>query len=400
VQNEFTNERRSQRAGVRPGRAQRVCAAPFWAGAVALLIASAAGCGDGGDAGATPSPTSQQPASPSSNPSAPANPETAPPAAADPPATSNPDPALPASESPMGMVPLDPTPAPMAGNGEDNAPEDGDDGAPDDSAPDGNDDAPPSEEPPADDTSTDPDEPPADDTPEPEPTPEPPVFAPCPSDGSPCRIMPLGDSITFGIGARTPLMDQGGYRMELFRMARADGHALTFVGRQVNGPATVANQAFPQGHEGYPGATINDGNNQLANRVDGAVAAADPDIVLLMIGTNDVNGNINNPPDDLRNLINQITNGAPDALLVVAQIVPTRTAGTNTRVQAYNATVADLVRESAAAGKHVTGVDMFSAFTANPNFGTALLNDNLHPNDAGFVVMAQTWYPAIEAALR
>jgi lysophospholipase L1-like esterase len=358
-------------------------------------MANAAGCGDGGDAGVTPSPMSQQPAPPSSNPLAPANPQTTPPAMAadNPPAASNPDPALPASESPMGSVPLDPTPAPMAGDGEDSTPED--------SAPDDNDDAPPSEEPPADDTPDDPADPPADDTdpPVPEPTPEPPAFAPCPSDGSPCRIMPLGDSITFGIGARTPLTDQGGYRMELFRMARADGHALTFVGRQVNGPMTVANQAFPQGHEGYPGATINDGNNQLANRVDAAVGAADPDIVLLMIGTNDVNGNINNPPDDLRNLINQITNGAPDALLVVAQIVPTRTAGTNTRVQAYNTTVADLVRESAAAGKHVTGVDMFSAFVANPNFATALLNDNLHPNDAGFVVMAQTWYPAIEAAL-
>jgi lysophospholipase L1-like esterase len=188
--------------------------------------------------------------------------------------------------------------------------------------------------------------------------------------------------------------------MELFRRARADGHPITFVGRQANGPMNVANEAFPTAHEGYPGATINDGNNQLANRVDAAVAATNPDIVLLMIGTNDVNGNVNNPPDDLRNLINQITNGAPDALLVVAQIVPTRTAGTNTRVQAYNDTVANLVRESAAAGRHVELVDMFSAFVNDPNFATALLNDNLHPNDAGFVVMAQTWYAAIEGVLR
>ena len=187
--------------------------------------------------------------------------------------------------------------------------------------------------------------------------------------------------------------------MELFRQARADGHAITFVGRQLNGPTNVAGELFPRGNEGYPGATINDGDNQLANRVEAAVAAADPDIVLLMIGTNDVNGNVNNPPDDLRNLIDRITNDAPEALLVVAQIVPTRTAATNTRVQAYNATVATLVQESAAAGKHVALVDMFSAFVQNTSFATALLNDNLHPNDAGFVVMAETWYPAIEALL-
>lgn len=305
---------------------------------------------------------------------------------------------MPAGEA-MGMVPLDP--AAM----DDDTSGSGAEGEPSDTPPAGDPpaDDPPAGDPPADDPPADEpaDPPPADDPADPDPTPpEPPAFAPCPSDGSPCRIMPLGDSITFGIGARTPLVDQGGYRMELFRMARADGHPITFVGRQANGPANFANQPFPTAHEGYPGATINDGGNQLANRVDGAITSTDPDIVLLMIGTNDVNGNVNNPPDDLRNLINQITGGAPDALLVVAQIVPTRTAGTNTRVQAYNGTVANLVRESAAAGKHVALVDMFSAFVENPDFATALLNDNLHPNDAGYVLMAQTWYEAIEGVLR
>jgi lysophospholipase L1-like esterase len=300
-----------------------------------------------------------------------------------------PDPSLPASESPMNGVPLDPTP--MADAADDGS---GDDSSGDDaeSEPSPNDPADPQPEPEA----PPPDEPAPE---EPEPTPEPPAFAPCPSDGSPCRIMPLGDSITFGFGARTPLMDQGGYRMELFRRARADGHAITFVGREANGPAMVANEPFPRGHEGYPASTINDGNNQLANRVDAAMAAGDPDIVLLMIGTNDVNGNVNNPPDDLRNLINQITSDAPDALLVVAQIVPTRTAGTNTRVRAYNTTVAALVDEAALAGKHVTLVDMFSAFVQDPNFANTLLIDNLHPNDAGFVRMADTWYAAIEQLL-
>jgi lysophospholipase L1-like esterase len=283
---------------------------------------------------------------------------------------------MPASEV-MGQVPLEPAPMDDDTSGSSGAEND-----------------PPAEEPP-----------PPDDTgpaePEPEPTPpEPPAFAPCPGDGSPCRILPLGDSITFGIGARTPVFDQGGYRMELFRRARADGHALTFVGRQANGPIDVGNEAFPTAHEGHPGATINDGNNQLANRVDAAIAATDPDIVLLMIGTNDVNGNVDNPPDDLRNLINQITSAAPEALLVVAQIVPTRTPGTNTRVQAYNTNVANLVQESAAAGRHVAQVDMFSAFVQNPNFDTALLIDNLHPNDAGYGLMAETWYAAIEGVLR
>jgi lysophospholipase L1-like esterase len=382
-----TTRRRPCDASIRPCRARRTLALPLWLGGMALLAASAA-CGDGGDSAVSPAsmmpvPSGGPPAT--SNPP-PSNDDATPPSPAaesPPPAATDPDPTMPASEA-MGMVPLDPPPM-------------GDDA----SGGSGAEDVPPSDTPPADDPPADPGEDLPPDGPDPvEPEPGPPAFAPCPGDGSPCRIMPLGDSITFGIGARTPVFDQGGYRMELFRRARADGHAITFVGRQANGPMNIVNEPFPSAHEGYPGATINDGNNQLANRVDAAIAASDPDIILLMIGTNDVNGNVNNPPDDLRNLINQITGGAPDALLVVAQIVPTRTAGTNTRVQAYNTNVANLVRESAAAGRHVALVDMFSAFVNDANFAMALLNDDLHPSDTGYVVMAQTWYAAIEGVLR
>lgn len=390
MQDDTTRRCRPCDASIRPFRARRPLALSLWLGGMALLAASAA-CGEGSESEAPPAsmmPVQSGDLPATSNPPT-SNDETMPPSSAaeePPPATTDPEPTMPASET-MGGVPLEPAPV--------------DD---DTSGGSGAEDVPPSDTPPADNPAADPGEDPPTDTPEPaepEPTPpEPPAFAPCPGDGSPCRIMPLGDSITFGIGARTPVFDQGGYRMELFRRARADGHAITFVGRQANGPMNIVNEPFPSAHEGYPGATINDGNNQLANRVDAAISASNPDIVLLMIGTNDVNGNVNNPPDDLRNLINQITSGAPEALLVVAQIVPTRTPGTNTRVQAYNTSVANLVRESAAAGQHVALVDMFSAFVNDANFATALLNDDLHPNDAGYRVMAQTWYAAIEGVLR
>jgi lysophospholipase L1-like esterase len=183
--------------------------------------------------------------------------------------------------------------------------------------------------------------------PEPEPLPE---FAPCPADGTPCAIMPLGDSITFGLGAQVPTPNQGGYRIELFRRALADGHEITFVGREVNGPNDVDGQPFPRAHEGYSGSTINDGGNQLSSRVGPALEANTPHIVLLMIGTNDTFQQVNNPPSDLGGLLDQITDAVPDALLVVAQIVPTGQAAANTRVQAYNATIPALVQERAEAG--------------------------------------------------
>ena len=45
------------------------------------------------------------------------------------------------------------------------------------------------------------------------------------------RVLFLGDSITEGY--------EGGYRVPLFRSARAAGQSITFVGGQANGPTTV-----------------------------------------------------------------------------------------------------------------------------------------------------------------
>lgn len=247
---------------------------------------------------------------------------------------------------------------------------------------------------------------PAAPAPQPPPAQQPPppaAFAPCPSDGSACRIMPLGDSITFGFGS-----SGGGYRVELFRQALAAQRDITFVGvvaaggqNGPNGPNTVNGQPFPRNHEGFSGFTISGGGaGSLAAQVDNAIAQTNPNIILLQIGTNDVNGNINvgQAPQRLGALLDQIINDAPNALLVVAQIIPTMNQQTNTRVQAYNAAIPALVQARAAAGKHIELIDLFTVFSSNPNFNS-LMNDNLHPNDSGYVVMGQAWFQAIEDVL-
>jgi lysophospholipase L1-like esterase len=116
-----------------------------------------------------------------------------------------------------------------------------------------------------------------------------------------------------------------------------------------------------------------------------------------MIGTNDVdtgwmpetNG------DRLGLLLDRIIMYAPNALIVLAQMVPTTDDNENIAVQAYNAKMPNLVKTRADAGKHVIMVDMYGAFTKNANYKTEYMNDKLHPKDAGYVVMAQVWYDAI-----
>jgi lysophospholipase L1-like esterase len=231
------------------------------------------------------------------------------------------------------------------------------------------------------------------------------TFNPCPAAGMPCKIMPLGDSITFGAQS-----SGGGYRVDLFRQSLIDSKKITFVGRNFNGPNTVVvngtTTTFPQNHEGYSGYTIDTSTavnrTGISSVVDAALTAGKPHIVLLMIGTNDVNKNLDlaNAPARLGNLLDRITTMAPNALLVVAKITPTQTDATNTNVQSYNNAIPGLVQTRASAGKHIIMVDMYAALTANASYKTAWLFDDLHPNDAGYVVMGQTWYAGIKSYLR
>ena len=104
------------------------------------------------------------------------------------------------------------------------------------------------------------------------------TYNPCPTNGDPCKVLPLGDSITFGINY------EGSYRVELFKKAVTANQKITFVGTQSNGPATAPGSTvpFPKNHEGHSGWTI--------SMIQG-VASMDvqyaPHMILLHAGTND-----------------------------------------------------------------------------------------------------------------
>jgi lysophospholipase L1-like esterase len=98
-------------------------------------------------------------------------------------------------------------------------------------------------------------------------------------------------------------------------------------------------------------------------------------------------------------LLDRMTTDAPSALIVVAKLTPTASDTTNMNVAAYNNAIPALVQSRTTTGEHVILVDMYAAMTANSNYKTALMHDGLHPNDAGYVLMAQTWYNAIKGYL-
>lgn len=220
-----------------------------------------------------------------------------------------------------------------------------------------------------------------------------PAYTPCPTDGQPCKILPLGDSITEGC-----CPGNGGYRIQLFHRALEDGKNITFVGSQQNGPNMVDNQPFPRNHEGRGGYTIaGPGVGPLAGPVtDNAMTMYQPHIVLLMVGTNDLNGNfdVNNAPSRLGSLMDDIIAFDADALLAVASIIPMEN-GNGSKVGPYNAAIVELVEERANAGKHVIFVDNHAAFTSNANYASQWMSDTLHPNTAGYVPLGDSYYDAI-----
>jgi lysophospholipase L1-like esterase len=210
--------------------------------------------------------------------------------------------------------------------------------------------------------------------------------------------MPLGDSIT-DLGGQ----ENGAYRVDLFKLSLTNNKKLTFVGSHESGPQMVNNVPFPRRQEGHSGWTIADGGGRsgLYDEIQGWLAATPADIVLLMIGTNDTDIQLDlaNAPMRLGLLLDRIAMYAPNALTVVAQIVPTTDDANNQRVQAYNAAIPALVKARADAGKHIVMVDMYTAFTMNPNYKTAYMGDKLHPKAEGLVVMANTWWAAIGGLL-
>ena len=84
---------------------------------------------------------------------------------------------------------------------------------------------------------------------------------------------------------------------------------------------------------------------------------------------------------------------------MVAQLTPTRDAVLNARIETFNAAIAEEFAVLAAAGRHVAVVDMYNPFVETPDYQNALLADRLHPNDAGYAIMAGVWYEAIGALL-
>ena len=190
------------------------------------------------------------------------------------------------------------------------------------------------------------------------------------------RIMPLGDSITYG----TPNPNYGGYRNLLGRLLAKDGDSFEFVGSQKSGTGVLR---YPD-NEGHPNWTI----TQIKNGIDskGWLESYQPDIILLHIGTNDIRFHqAASAPENLSVLVDDILSRLPQVHIIVAQIIPFRQ-GPDEEHRAYNAIIPGVARSK---GARVSVVNMVTALSF------ADYADGLHPNSHGYDKMARVWEYAL-----
>ncbi|HET9954178.1 MAG TPA: SGNH/GDSL hydrolase family protein [Polyangiaceae bacterium] len=215
-------------------------------------------------------------------------------------------------------------------------------------------------------------------------------------NSGPCTIWPIGDSITVGHGS-----DASGFRTGIFAKTVQDNLSVSFIGTESDGPDMFAGRPFPKRHDGYVGYRT-DQVLALIQDIASAVKNTPPGVVLILLGTNDAiqGATMADSARDIGKVIDAVFGAFPDAAVALAQITPTNQSDVNMRAEDLNARLPALVESRSAAGKRITLVDMYAAFTREPAYANKYLKDGIHPNDTGYAVMTEAWYAAIGPALQ
>ena len=213
------------------------------------------------------------------------------------------------------------------------------------------------------------------------------------------KIMPLGNSITYGIGSS----DLASYRRALFEKLINAGYGTDFVGSLETGNGAI----FDNDHEGHPGWHADQPNSTIRSIVDslnGFLRKSPPDIILLHIGTNDL-GEGQDPPgltNEVERILNLIDdyeyNYSREVTVFLAQIINVRSpfSERGIRTTAYNDSLQALAARRLKSGDNLILVDQESALFNSPSDYA----DDIHPNDAGYLKMADVWFEALDNYFR
>lgn len=205
---------------------------------------------------------------------------------------------------------------------------------------------------------------------------------------TPLRILPLGDSLTYGLTYGEPEF-YSGYR-GILEQKLADAHVpVVFVGTQKD--------EWGRQHEGHNGWRI----HQIDDIIPRVLNETKPDVILLMVGTNDL---VQGWPQDMmrqhmEHALETLHQHAGQAKIYIASVLPVYTVACIpydfSRISMLNSMIQQLVQKHAAHGEQVQFVYMFH----DSKLVCGDMNDGIHPNKAGYEKMAGVWLRALVTTL-
>ena len=228
------------------------------------------------------------------------------------------------------------------------------------------------------------------------------------SSANPLKVMAAGDSITDDCSIN------GAWRLYLQPLLETNGYPFTFLGRFSSAPSGTFTKVK---HEGICGAVIaapglmttpvhnySGPNTYLQKTLMDGLVTNTPDLVLIMMGANDI-GRGRNPylvaTNHLPALLDSIFGKLPAANIIVSKPTTLQNANVGmplyssfaTNIHIYNTTMQSMINARRAQGQNVFLADLFSVVDGR----TMFLSDNLHPNAAGLNAIAKEWLFRIDA---
>ncbi len=182
----------------------------------------------------------------------------------------------------------------------------------------------------------------------------------------------------------------GGYRLPLEKMLEGAGIAVQFVGRLDSNSVGMTSPY----HDGYSGLRVEEietGIEGINRPIAEGVRDLQPDVVLILCGSNDIrqNHDLDNAARRLDHLIGAIREAEPQVEVMASSIPPDLHC--DDAVRLYNAGIAGAVARRAAAGEKVRFVDNYAVLSS----GTDMLPDLTHPNRVGYIKIARNWFRAL-----
>ena len=217
------------------------------------------------------------------------------------------------------------------------------------------------------------------------------------------KILPFGNSITYD-NRRSPdnrvVGDRISYRYELYNHITNAGYEFEFVGSESSG-----GNFLPSGYTnngGFPGIEADElanlvqtSWNPVENRYENTsglyITRYNPDVILLHIGTNNVE---NTTSSDVAEILDNIRLQSSNAIIFIAKII--NRAPYHSTTTSFNNSVESMVNMRG--DSKIVLVDMENG--AGLNYSTSPggdMHDDLHPNASGYAKMADKWWEAIDS---